>query len=163
LSFSLDEPPSGMTVHSSGLIRWTPAQDQVGTQPVTVIVDDGHGGQASATFALSVVSDAQNSAPQITSSPRERIGLGATYFYAVRAEDADDDALPLTLESSPSGMTLVDRVIAWQPSPDQLGAHTVKLRVEDGRGGAAIQQFTISVDSQNANKPPRILSSPVFT
>ena len=57
-------------------------------------------------------------------------------------------------------MTLDAGMITWTPTPEQLGAHAVAVRVEDGRGGVDVQTFTITVESTNANRPPRIPSTP---
>jgi hypothetical protein len=49
-------------------------------------------------------------------------------------------------------------MVAWQPSPDQLGPNLVRLRVQDGQGGDATQEFTIDVQSRLANGRPEIRS-----
>jgi len=55
LTYALTESPDGMTIDSgTGLIEWTPTQDQVGTHAVTVEVDDGNGGTDSQSFTITV-------------------------------------------------------------------------------------------------------------
>ena len=45
LSYDLPRPAPGMIVDSTtGRILWTPTIEQLGTHPVTVRVQDGHGG-----------------------------------------------------------------------------------------------------------------------
>jgi len=55
LTYALTENPSGMTINNgTGLIEWTPTQDQVGTHAVTVEVDDEKGGTDSQSFTITV-------------------------------------------------------------------------------------------------------------
>jgi 6-phosphogluconolactonase (cycloisomerase 2 family) len=54
LVFSLSTAPTGMAVNAgTGLLQWTPASNQVGDQPVTIVAKDS-GGQTSQSFTLSV-------------------------------------------------------------------------------------------------------------
>lgn len=41
ITYSLTTSPTGMTISDTGLIRWTPAEDQVGSADVNVRVNDG--------------------------------------------------------------------------------------------------------------------------
>src|SRR5207237_73254 len=116
LTFGLDVAPAGMSIDPMGLITWTPAANQTGGHSVTVAVDDRHGGRTTATLPVTVVAGAPNTDPRITSTPRDRIGLAATYFYAVQAVDADNDPLTLTLETAPAGMMMdAAGMITWSP------------------------------------------------
>src|SRR5262249_35177882 len=139
---------------------FTPTPDEVGAQAVTIHVSDGHGGMATQTFNLAVVASATNNPPMITSSPRTTVGMGANYLYQVAASDPDADALTFSLATAPAGMTIsAAGLVHWQPSGRQLGANPVEVRVDDGRGGLARQDFTVTVNVQNANQPPQIIST----
>ncbi len=51
--------------------------------------------------------------------------------------------------------------ITWTPEANQLGNHTVKVQVNDGRSGFIEQEWTIAVVSQRSNnQAPQILSTP---
>ncbi len=55
LSYALTVSPTGMGINaSSGLITWTPAANQAGTQSVTVQVSDGKGGTDSQSYTITV-------------------------------------------------------------------------------------------------------------
>lgn len=57
LTFSLDAAPDGMTIDAgSGLISWTPTQDQIGTNEARVRVQDQEGLFDTQTFAITVAS-----------------------------------------------------------------------------------------------------------
>ena len=48
--------------------------------------------------------------------------------------------------------------LAW--TPDTTGSFSVSLRVSDGQGGEALQDFTVVV--QAANRAPRIITDPLL-
>src|SRR5690606_26124541 len=66
LTFSLTQAPTGMTVSTTGLITWTPANG-VSSADVTVqVADGGEHGAAPATQSWTITVDAVNDAPVIT-------------------------------------------------------------------------------------------------
>jgi hypothetical protein len=96
-----------------------------------------------------------NYSPEIISLPPESTLTGYPYLYQAVAVDADGDPLHWSLQVSPTGM-LIDPdsgLIAAASLP--AGQHTVSLRVDDGQGGSATQDFTIQLQAG-----PIILSSP---
>ncbi|MCU7935407.1 MAG: tandem-95 repeat protein [Candidatus Thiodiazotropha sp. (ex Dulcina madagascariensis)] len=162
LSYSLVTAPAGMTIDSaSGLIAWTPAQ--IGGHPVSVQVDDGNGGTATQSYTVTVAA-APNTAPNITSTPVTTATEGVAYSYDVDATDADGDTLSYSLVTAPASMAIVGTsgLITWTPNSAQLGTHTVSVRVDDGRGGTASQNFTLTVNAV-PNTAPSITSTPVTT
>ncbi len=85
-------------------------------------------------------------APEITSTPRNSVALGTSYFYTLNISDPDGDLLTINLQTAPTGMTLNQQgLITWTPEANQLGNHTVKVEVNDGRGGFAEQEWAIAV------------------
>jgi hypothetical protein len=52
-------------------------------------------------------------------------------------------------------------LITWTPDYSDLGEHAVSVTVDDGRGGSAVQDYTITVE--HLNEPPQITSSPILT
>ncbi len=82
-----------------------------------------------------------------------------TYTYDVEATDPDNDPLTFSLTQNPQGMTINPDTgeIVWPNlTTQEIGNHTVTVRVEDGRGGFDEQSFSIFVDA-----PPQITSVPV--
>ncbi|MEZ5504344.1 MAG: Ig-like domain-containing protein, partial [Halioglobus sp.] len=73
------------------------------------------------------------------------------YSYDVAATDEDGDLLAYSLDVAPTGMTIDpdSGLIQWTPTLAQAGANAVAVRVEDGNGGVASQQFTITVSDEN--------------
>jgi hypothetical protein len=163
IAFRLNTAPTGATLDTTtGILRWTPTNSQIGQHTLVLIASDDQGGETTQTYTLNVVATAPNHAPEITSTPRNSVALGTSYFYALNTADADGDPLTINLQSAPTGMSLNEEgLIAWTPAANQLGNHTVKVEVSDGRGGVTSQEWAIAVLSQRtSNQAPQILSTP---
>jgi len=165
LIFQLSNHPAGATIDpTTGVLSFSPTSNQVGDQSFSVTVSDGKGGEATQTFLLNVVSDAPNTSPIITSSPREFAALDRTYSYQIEAFDTNGDPLIFSLATGPANLTINETgLVSWTPTPNQLGTHSVVLHVSDARGGLADQEFTVQVLSQIVNLPPSITSTPTFS
>ncbi|TAL26250.1 MAG: hypothetical protein EPN94_03555 [Nitrospirae bacterium] len=58
LAYSLKSAPQGMTIDkTSGLLRWDVPEDFKGKASFTVVVSDGHGGEASQAFVFEVIQE----------------------------------------------------------------------------------------------------------
>ena len=164
LTYLFVAAPAGMTIDgNNGAITWAPTLAQSGDYTVTVRVQDANGGSVVQTYTLAVALP-QNHPPDIFSAPETAVALGQRYQYLATASDADGDALQFQLLDGPAGMAVdtVTGLIVWQPRTDQVGAHTVRLQVADGRGGVDVQEFTVLVSAgvDGGNHPPTVTSVP---
>ncbi|MDY6874553.1 MAG: putative Ig domain-containing protein, partial [Chloroflexota bacterium] len=156
LTFSLVNPPSGMTVDGdTGLIEWIPRA--VGEVVVEVVVEDALGAVARQTYQIAVSETTTNLPPTITSAPVSFASIGQIYEYKVTATDPDGDAVTYQLLEVPDETMTVsgDGLIEWMPTVE--GVYTVAVGAVDGFLGGA-QRFTVDVASAVA---PIIASSPV--
>jgi fibro-slime domain-containing protein/RHS repeat-associated protein len=165
LTYSFSPAVTGMKFDTSrhNVLTWTPAA--AGAPNVTITVSDGRGGTATQLFNLSAVAPQTNRAPTITSTPRNSIALGLTYYYQVVATDLDGDHLTYVLDTPLTGVTLdvATGLMSWTPTSSQLGAHPLQIHVSDGRGGSAPQSVPITVTTAGSNGAPTITSSPRLT
>lgn len=164
LAWRIIEAPHGMSIDAStGFLLWSPAESQIGTNRVTITASDPFGGIATQSFEIDV--SCVNQSPSIYSVPLVVVPAGEVYLYAPRANDPDDVDLTWILESpAPErGMTMnaANGLIRWLPTTNDLGAHSVQIRVSDKRGGSGTQNFTLYVVSQEINHPPVFTSSPI--
>ncbi len=146
LAYALDTAPAGMSIDTvSGLIQWLPSGAQGGSNDVAIRVEDGKGGFATQVFTVQV--EVANGAPFFTSAPITSAAQGAPFAYDVDASDPDTDTLQYSLDSAPVGMGIdaATGLIEWTPASGQVGSNSVVVRVEDGRGGSAVQGFSINV------------------
>jgi RHS repeat-associated protein len=104
-----------------------------------------------------------NQSPQFSSTPPATATTGTNYHYKAIASDRDGDPLTYDLTVKPDGMVVDPHTgnLNWTPTDHQAGAQSVILRVQDGRGGVALQSFTIQVTDPNT--PPIFSTKPVTT
>jgi len=72
LRYRLAKGPQGMSIDAlSGEIVWHPANDQGGSHPVEVVVEDPQGAHASQSFEVSVTLDAGTAQPAPAAKPKD--------------------------------------------------------------------------------------------
>jgi hypothetical protein len=85
--------------------------------------------------------------PQLTPIGPQTAQAGVAFVLHLAGTDADGDSLAFRVAGNPTGSTLVGSVFTWTPTVGQAGrAYPVVFTVMDGRGGAASETVTISVD-----------------
>ena len=164
LLYSLTQSPKGLNINPiRGLIQWTPTNDDVGQHGVTVRIDDRKGGIVTHTFTVTVAN--VNDKPTISSKPTTEAIEDKLYTYQITASDIDPtkDTLAYSLTNSPKGMTInkSSGTIQWTPTNAQVGVHSVAAKVDDGKGGSALQSFNVTV--KNVNDAPKITSTAKLT
>ncbi|MFM6643375.1 MAG: putative Ig domain-containing protein [Microcystis panniformis] len=101
-----------------------------------------------------------NQAPVFTSTAPKTAQIGQLLTYQATATDANNDRLTYSLLNQPEGMAVDAETgsLIWQPKQSQIGNNRVVLRVSDGKGGIATQEFFLN--TKGINTPPQIISSP---
>jgi hypothetical protein len=129
LGYGLVNPPLGMTINASGIITWTPAQNQSpSTNTITTVVTNSDvfdlvNPQLTATNSFTVIVREVNVAPVLpVQSNRTIIGLG-TLLVTNAATEPNQHALTTgyALISPPAGMSINSSgVISWTPVVTQV-------------------------------------------
>lgn len=120
---------------------------------VSVAASDGR--DTSEPYELQEIRVA-NAAPRILSKPGDPASDSGA-FYQIHAEDPDgDSSLQYSLEDAPEGMRVNVRTgaIDWQPTPDQVGTHTIVVVVDDLQGGRSRQTIQVTVGEVEAAQSP---------
>ncbi|MFO0011239.1 MAG: putative Ig domain-containing protein [Planctomycetota bacterium] len=158
VTYRLLRAPSGMTISSSGSIRWTPTPDQSGMFHFAIEVLDARGGRDEQNVSLTIF---DNDDPIITSSAVVQAAVNTNYVYQVTATDAIGDTLTFSLRESPIGMTIDPStgLIRWPVTTGAFETEPVTVEVSDGRGGIARQSFAILV---SGGKSLAVPNDPVF-
>jgi hypothetical protein len=67
------------------------------------------------------------------------------FSYTAQANDVDGDTLSYSLSQAPSGASINSQtgVLTWSPSTP--GNYSFTIRVSDGKGGVALQTFSLTV------------------
>ena len=164
LTFSLPQGPSGMTLSTStGLIQWTPTNNQVGNINVKVQVQDPSGLSATQQFTISVT--AVNDAP-ILQIPDQTINEDAGFvdnLVDLLSFAFDEETSLVNLIFSvitQSNTNVVDcsldsnRFIDCTTKQDQNGFSDVNVRVQDESSLSTDNTFRVNVG--NINDAPSV-------
>ena len=169
LNFSLGTAPEGLTIttidSNSALLSWTPTAAEVGNHQVSILVDDGRGGEAEQSIDLLVPSGLDNQAPLITSSlDRTELLtlLDEAFAYAIEASDPEGDLVTLSLGTdAPAGATIVGNTLNFTPQADQVGEQTISIIASDPEGATSTQTLNLLV--RESNEAPVFVSTPQDT
>jgi hypothetical protein len=148
LNYGLQQRPNGMWIEpKTGVIRWVPAENQVGTHQVIVKVTDSSGASTEQLFNVLVKPAPGNHDPIIISSPVTTGYSTAGYHYQIQALDPDQNELRYSLVSAPNGMTLNSSTgkLSWSNPIFTTVSYDVSVNVTDGWGGIDTQTFKLQV------------------
>jgi len=100
-------------------------------------------------FDITIVPNAQ---PEIVAPIDDQALVEGTPFeldLAGAFSDPDGDALSYSVEGLPAGLSVTDGVIAGTPTPADVDGspYEVTVSASDGRGGAAVETFVLSIDA----------------
>ncbi|MCF6238501.1 MAG: putative Ig domain-containing protein, partial [Candidatus Marinimicrobia bacterium] len=151
--------PAGLSLDSSGLVNWTPTQDQVGINHITLNVQDESGLSASINRLIRItVNPSGNLPPVITSSPDETATVNENYAYQILASDPEGTDLSYQLIPPIDSASISNTgLLNWTPTT--AGDQDITIRVTDSDGFYTDQAFTITVNP-GTNNPPTITSTP---
>ncbi len=111
LTYALKASPPSMRLDvTTGVIRWTPTNADVGVHTVSIEVTDAERLSATQTFSIRV--ENRNDLPEFTSTPITRGYPGVQYSYLAKATDPDRNETALlrfAATAGPTGLT-VDRL-----------------------------------------------------
>lgn len=121
--------------------------DIPGEYRVSLVVNDGYFDSAPDEVSIYVETDGTvNRSPIISSSAAGSGTATREYSYPVIAGDADGDQLTYTLSKAPVGMSITaGGVIQWKVANSPHEHIPVEVEVSDGRGGIAVQKFSIHI------------------
>lgn len=139
----------GGTVSVNGAcIDYTPADDFFGTETFTYTIDDGNGGQDTATVTMTVDPVADDPfAIEDEAITNEDEGL----TIDVLDNDGDDDGETLTIETVTQGsaggsVTINGSSVDYVPAENFHGTETFTYTIDDGNGGTDTATVTVTVN-----------------
>jgi hypothetical protein len=156
LTYQLVNSPFAATIDPSGVVRWTPSEDDgPGTYPMTTVVTDTDS-SLTATNSFLVTVNEVNSAPVLPFQNNVIISGGTVFSIFNGASDADKPANTFTYQllASPSNASInASGLITWIPQSDQVpSTNFFKTKVTDFNPFAvnaqhlsATNSFTVTV------------------
>lgn len=170
LTWDLTGEPAGMTISSTGLIEWTPTQDDLllaspqadrTFSNITVsVADGGENGAIAATRTFAVTVKAVNDAPVVaTGSPATTQSTStSSKSWTPTATDADDSTgFTWSLDASsshPAGTAINSSTgaVTWTAgTPVAAGSYSVVVRVTDSHGGYGTRAFSLVINDLDVN------------
>jgi len=101
----------------------------------------GTPGEVNSVYGVSI-----NHSPVILSTPDTIVYVDSLYQYQVDAQDIDQDTLKYLLETEAAFLAIDSTgLVEGIPTAADTGSYLLKITVEDQRGGAATQAFTLHV------------------
>ncbi len=145
-----------VSINPNKTVHYAPNANFFGSDSFTYTIDDGHGGQSTATVNVTV--NSVNDAPTFTINL-----LSQTVQYSdpittvnVSVSDVDDATADLTLtvlSSVPAGLTVTPGVGTLTISGNPLvvaGVYPINLKVQDPHGASTNATVTITVNKETA-------------
>ena len=156
--------PAGLTISSSGLLRWTPTEAQGGsTNSVTVRVRDANGLTTDTIFNITV--NKTNSAPTAGTTATQQASEGTLFQFTPPFTDIDLPAQTLTysLLNGPDGATINTATgqVSWTPTEADGGTtRQFQVTATDPENASATLTFNVAVTE--TNQTPTLAVESVF-
>lgn len=159
----IDQPPAkGSVVLGTEWLEYTPSDDATGTDTFSYIVEDRLGVQGRARVRVGIAPPgSQNHNPTaVPDSLTVRPGREVSINVLNNDVDADGDTLymdtdPATVSvSDPTATVTVAEDLVTVKAPATNGVFVVAYQIEDGRGGRAQGQLTVTVDAEAPLRAP---------
>jgi len=134
------DPESSIEINTeSGAIKWLSAE--IGNFTINVTVTDGevmiwHLFNINVSEVPEVVAP-DNIVPILANISDQEIDEGKTLTVQITASDEDGDPIFFSVVDGPDGMVISsDGMLVWTPFEEDIGNHTIIVRVTDGNGSA---------------------------
>ena len=159
----IDQPPAkGSVVLGTEWLEYTPSDDATGTDTFSYIVEDRLGVQGRARVRVGIAPPgSQNHNPtavpdSVTVRPGREVSIN------VLSNDLDADGDALTVDTDPATVTVSDESATVTMAEDTVtvkapasnGVFVVAYQIQDGRGGRAQGQLTVTVDAEAPLRAP---------
>jgi hypothetical protein len=162
LTYGATGLPDGLTINTStGVVSGFPTNSSVGTRNVTVTATDTSGSTASTSFNILVANT--NDAPTVVAPiPSQNATEDASFNFNVSGyfNDIDGiDTLAYGASGLPDGLTINPStgLISGSPTNAAVGTRSVTVTANDGNGGTASTNFSLTV--KNTNDAPIVTSA----
>ena len=167
LTFELTTAPMGMTVSSTGLIQWTPANGIDSADVTLVVRDGGESGAQPATQSWTVTVTPVNDAPTITETTAAiTTNEDTSGTVTLNATDIDGDTINWSVGlAAANGVATVSgtglsQVVSYAPNADFNGTDSFVVSITDG---LLTDTITVNVTVNATNDAPTITSDAVTT
>ncbi|RKY54791.1 MAG: hypothetical protein DRP89_04540, partial [Candidatus Neomarinimicrobiota bacterium] len=159
LTYVLGDSPLGMTiVDSTGLVQWTPLNENIGQDSFMVYVRDKSLETDSLKFYLEInnTNDPPIINKDIFAAEIYEDSLWTFQFYALDDDSSYGEELTFGLNNNPLNMTIIDTTgfVQWTPLNENVGQDSFVVYVQDRSLATDSLKFYLTII--NTNDPPQI-------
>ncbi|WP_425046091.1 Ig-like domain-containing protein [Primorskyibacter sp. S87] len=148
----VSDPANGsVIINVDGTLTYTPDPNFNGMDSFTYVTEDGNGGSNTATVSVSVgdVNDAPVAANDPVTTNEDQ-----SITFDPRGNDNDPDSNPLSVSAwtDPANGNVVlnpDGTLTYTPNPNFSGSDSFTYTVQDGQGGSASAEVSVTVSPVN--------------
>jgi len=148
-------PANGSATIAGNAVTYAPAPGFSGTDRFTYVVSDGHGGTA--TAAVTVTVTPQPNRPPVAVDDAATTAFATPVAINVLANDSDPDGDPLAISgvTTPANgsVSASGGTITYTPANGFSGIDRFTYTIDDGRGGVATANVTVTVGAR-PDQPP---------
>jgi len=164
LTFSISNKPTWATFSTStGRLSGTPSSSHIRTYSyIRIRVSDGKVTSSLPTFSITVsAASTSNSAPKISGTPPNSVGVGSAYSFTPTASDSNGDSLTFSVSNKPAWASFSTSTgrLSGTPTDAQVGTYSnIVIRVSDGKVTTSLPAFSISVGASGSGSGSATLS-----
>jgi hypothetical protein len=135
LTLSASDLPAGAEFDAdTGVLAWTPTNQQAGSYTMTFVASDGAltGTGLLKVNVLDVVDAPANVAPVLAPAPSQTVEAGKTLRFTLSATDGDGDDVTYACSNLPAGATLDAKTGQFEWTPTTAGELSLVFTATDG-------------------------------
>ena len=151
-------------INNSGLVSWTPTNEEVGTALLQIIAVDNNSGNNTSEKSVQIQVINRNDPPEFSGDQNLAVANTWTEYSdtldAFDPDSASGDVFTFSIDDGPQGMTVDAQTgaISWFPYYAQYGENSVTFAVQDTAGAADTVSTSISVGDTVLPAPPQNLT-----
>ena len=156
-TYSTNAFPGWLSINEDSTgISGIPTNSDVGIHQINISVSDDFSRSDTLLYSLTVI----NTPPIFTSQPDTSALEDEPYSYDANSSDDGQGEIRYSLTTQPYWLSIdsLTGLLIGIPTNDEVGTYNVTIKVEDGNGGQAIQNYTLHVI--NVNDPPVLSQLP---
>ena len=152
---SVTQPAGGSATLAAGGVTYVPAAGFAGIDRFTYTIGDGRGGSAAATVTVTVTAAPNTPPTAVDDAATAAPGTSTTIDVLANDSDADGDALTIAAVTPATGgsVAISGSVLVYTPDAAFTGIDRFSYTIEDGRGGSATANVSVTVPTA-PNLPP---------
>ena len=144
------QPANGTATVSNGSVTYTPAEGYIGVDTFTYTIEDSNNVSTTGVVSVTVIEDTSNTVPvAVDDLAITESGAAVVINVLANDDDEDNDSLIATITGAPENGTAVvaGGAVTYTPALAFAGADSFEYTIDDGNGGLATANVSITVNA----------------